>query len=239
MTVDIYSLGAILYELLTGRPPFRAATALETLEQVKSSEPVNPSRLHPGLPRDVEIDLPEMLAEKPCRRYPTGEALAEDLRRYLAGEPIHARPVPFWERAWKWARRRPTTAATLSLGAAAAVLARGRGCLLQRHGSAIPTPSSDRLSVKPRRPNRRHGAHAQTAVTQRNLAMKAFEKLIYEVQDKLGKGQQTRAMRESLLETAISGLGEIARDNESAASDLDHAVAQQKLADDLPADRPY
>jgi WD40 repeat protein len=113
-TTDVYSLGAILYVLLAGRPPFKAASPLETMSQVKSVEPVAPSRFQPGLPRDIETICLKCLEKTPPRRYATAEELAEELRRFQANEPILARPSSWWDRASKWARRRPMVASLLA-----------------------------------------------------------------------------------------------------------------------------
>jgi WD40 repeat protein/serine/threonine protein kinase len=111
---DIYALGTILYEMLTGRPPFKGATPVDTVVQVLHEEPVRPSSLRPSLPRDLETICLKCLRKEPGRRYGRAEALAEDLRCFRTGKPIRARRVSAPERAWKWARRRPLIASLMA-----------------------------------------------------------------------------------------------------------------------------
>jgi formylglycine-generating enzyme required for sulfatase activity len=112
---DIYALGAVLYRLVTGRPPFQAATPLDTLLQVVTEEPAAVRQLQPGCPRDLETICHKCLHKEPARRYTGAEELADDLRRFQAGEPIRARPAGAVERAVKWAKRRPALAALLAV----------------------------------------------------------------------------------------------------------------------------
>lgn len=105
--VDVYSLGAVFYELLTGQPPFKAASVMETLEQLRNTDPIPPRRIRNDIPRDLETICLKCLQKEPFRRYMSAQLLAEEIGRFLQGEPIISRPVGLGERVGRWCRRHP------------------------------------------------------------------------------------------------------------------------------------
>lgn len=192
---DIYGLGAILYEMLTGRPPFKGETTLDTLQQVLSVEPVPPMQLHPKVPRDLQTICLKCLQKAPGSRYASALALAEDLQRFLAGEPILARPVSAWERAAKWARRRPATAALVVVSSLAAL-----GLVLGVFWHNARLRDALQLAEQRREEAQQERAHA-AANFQR--ARDAVDELTDVGEKRLAHVPQMEEVRRALLEKAL------------------------------------
>ncbi|MFO0845054.1 MAG: serine/threonine-protein kinase [Gemmataceae bacterium] len=194
---DIYALGAILYDLITGRPPFRGATLMETLTQVRANDPVPPARLHPKMPRDLETITLKCLLKEPKKRYHTARDLAEDLRRFLAGEPILARPVSSLERAWKWCKRRPTAAALVAVSALSLVLMAG--------GGVAYAQSEKRRAEEADRLRKEANAQRDRAEGHFRQAREAVDQMLSRVgQEQLGYEPRMEQVRRDLLEKAAS-----------------------------------
>ncbi len=215
---DVYALGVILYEALTSRPPFQAATVLEVLEQVCSQEPVPPTRLQPGLPRDLQTICLKCLHKDPRRRYGSAAALADDLNRFLAGKPISARPVRSWERAWKWARRKPAAAALLTVTLLAVV-----GLIA---GVLVHNTQLQQAAQEARHQQELARAHYRRARDTLAQMLKQFDGL------HLGEVPQLKELQRKQLEMALTfyegALGD--QDDPDPAIQMDSAVACQQAA---------
>jgi serine/threonine protein kinase len=221
---DIYALGAILYECLTGRPPFRADSHIETIRQVISDEPVPPSRLNTKVPRDLETIVLKCLSKDSRRRYPTANALSQDLARFQAGDPIEARPISSLERSVRWVKRHP------GAGAIAGIAMSAIGIVIGVIASANSRLEKERdIARKAER----------TAIEQRQLAQNRLDKAIEAVDKMLvrvaterwASRPELQDERRGVLEDAVNFYSEfITQSNDDPRIRLEAAKSHSRVA---------
>ncbi len=193
---DVYALGAILYDMITGRPPFRAETALDTAMQVIRDDPVAPRQLNSKVPRDLETICLKCLEKPPARRYASAAALADDLRRFLNNEPIEARPAGRAERAVKWARRRPALASLLGVASLAVA-----GLLLVGAWFNVRLRGERDIAQHERDEALRERRRAEVNVAR---AMRAIDQMLTEVaEEDLAHVPRMEEKRKALLKKAL------------------------------------
>lgn len=244
-SADIYALGGILYDLLTGRPPFSGTSVIETLEMVRTREPVPPGQLAAKLPRDLETITLKCLQKDPTRRYLTAGELADDLRRFLDGRPILARPVSSAEKAWRWAKRNPWVA---GLGTGVAVLLITVAVVTSilsyrlsiKKNEAEESARQESIAKTKAETAREYEEIAKvkaekdraTAAEQRRLALDTIRGILHKVDDLMKNDGRFVGLRRSIIDTMLEDLNRV-RDHalKNPLEDRTEAIAYQRIGD--------
>ncbi len=237
---DVYSLGAILYECLTGRPPFLGAHVLDTLHLVRNQEPVPPTQLQPTLPVDLETICLKCLQKEPAKRYQSADELAGDLHRYLSGEPILARPIGHAELLWRWCKRNPKMAAaagvillllvTIAVGSSALSyqIAREKDEVERQREEAERAGKAEKIARGIADENARLArTKEKVASEQRDLALKAWGTVVGKVEEVMGDAPHLQDTRAAILKIALDELKAM---RENMEKNKDVMAADQSLA---------
>ena len=225
---DVYSLGAILYECLTGRPPFRAESVIKTIEQVIHADAASPRTLNSTVPRDLETICLKCLEKEPHRRYGTAQLLQEDLGRFLSGEPIVARPALALERTAKWIRRHPMPAAFIASSMVALLAVTGMGLGLYYNAQLDEANNKLRIIIKQQEETKQtlESSNQQLSVTSEKL-----EHSIQEVNAERGLARRNLyASRMALVQVAERD-GQTARIVQLLRSVIPESKQQEDLRD--------
>jgi eukaryotic-like serine/threonine-protein kinase len=228
---DVYALGAILYDMLTGRPPFTGTSVLETLDMVRHVEPVPPTQLAGKLPRDIETICLKCLQKDPAKRYATAGELADDLRRFLDGKPILARPVGPVERAWRWAKRNPWVA---GLGTAVAVLIVGTAILtsVMWWRVSVEKKVAEVARGKAEAAAEQEKLAKEDQAKQKELALDTIRVVLLRVDGAMRHDVRLAPVRREILDTMLGSLDKI-RDRALASplEDRTEAIAYTRIGE--------
>jgi serine/threonine-protein kinase len=228
-SADIHALGAILYELLTGRPPFVSANMMDTIMQVLRNDPVPPSHLQAKVPPDLETICLKCLQKEPHQRYASAGALADDLDRFLAGEPIQARPVSGVERLWRWCKRNPRVAALTAItffllvagvigstGAAITIAQERNQKEREREAADEARWLAEERKLEADAANEQAQKNAKIATEQSRLAVESVRTLIREAQKEIGDNPNLQSLKLKLVEIALADLDKVAKSDENS-----------------------
>ena len=230
VTSDVYALGSVLFDLLTGQPPFKSATIVETLTRVTKEPARTPTMLNKRVGRDLETICLKCLEKDPAKRYQSAAAVAEELQRYLQGEPILGRPVSSSERAWRWCRRNPVLSA---LSAASLILL--TTVAIGSSIAAYQISEQRNVAVEARQEaddaKQRALQSAEVANEQRTLALDTLYSLVTSVESKFQDRADLSDLQTEILQDALNGLQKVSRTAEiSGRADRTVGVAYQRMA---------